>query len=80
MACTGDYDLVCFGHEHKPELMQVGNIKGGQTWLVNPGTVGGVGHAPTYVMGDLQAMQFETLPVPVPETVPSAQPRVTPHV
>jgi putative phosphoesterase len=80
MACTGDYDLVCFGHEHKPELYRVDTVKGGQTWLVNPGTVGGVGHAPTYVLADLQTLEFETLPVPVPEVVPSEQPRVTPHV
>lgn len=80
MACTGEYDLVCCGHDHRPELSRVDNVKGGQTWMLNPGTVGGVGHAPTYILGDLSTMQFEVVAVPVPETVPSSQPRVTPHV
>jgi uncharacterized protein len=71
---------VCCGHDHRPELARVGAVKGGQTWMVNPGTVGGVGHAPTYVMADLALMHFEVIAVPVPDTVPSSQPRVTPHV
>lgn len=80
MACTGDYDLVCCGHDHRPDVAQVDTVKGRQTWMVNPGTVGGVGHAPTYILGDLALMQFEVMPVPVPDNVPSSQPRVTPHV
>jgi predicted phosphodiesterase len=43
MACTGDYDLVCCGHSHEAEIRQQANIKGGLTWLVNPGTVAGLG-------------------------------------
>jgi uncharacterized protein len=66
MACTGDYDLVCCGHSHKPEVRRQDNVKGGQTWLVNPGTVAGLG-APsaTWIMGDLAAMKFEIRPTPV---------------
>jgi len=60
MACTGDYDLVCCGHSHKPEVRQQDNIRGGKTWLVNPGTVAGLG-APeaTWIFGDLSALTFE---------------------
>ena len=65
MACTGDYDLVCCGHSHKPEIRQQDNIKGGKTWLVNPGTVAGLG-APeaTWIFGDLATLTFELRPTP----------------
>ncbi len=66
MACTGDYDLVCCGHSHEPEIRSQPNVKGGQTWLVNPGTVAGLG-APeaTWAIGDLRDMTFEIRPTPV---------------
>ena len=59
MACTGDYDLVCFGHEHAASVRRVANVKGGETLLVNPGTVGGVGAPPTYILADLAALRFD---------------------
>jgi len=60
MACTGDYDLVCCGHSHVAEIRQQANVKNGQTWLVNPGTVAGLGApAATWIFGDLSAMRFE---------------------
>jgi putative phosphoesterase len=60
MACTGDYDLVCCGHSHVPEVRQQTNIKGGLTWLANPGTVAGLGApAATWIFGDLSALTFE---------------------
>lgn len=60
MACTGDHDLVCCGHSHVPEIRQQANVKGGWTWLVNPGTVAGLGApAATWILGDLAAMTFE---------------------
>jgi putative phosphoesterase len=59
MACTGDYDLVCCGHSHEPLVARQDNIKGGQTWLLNPGSVAGLGApAATWMLGDLQAMSF----------------------
>jgi len=65
MACTGDYDLVCCGHSHKPEIRQQANIKGGLTWLVNPGTVAGLGApAATWILGDLSSLTFEVRPTP----------------
>ena len=60
MACSGDYDLVCCGHSHQARVEQQANIKGEQTWLVNPGTVAGLGApAATWILGDLAAMTFE---------------------
>jgi hypothetical protein len=60
MACTGDYDLVCCGHLHKPSAVRQKNILGDHTWLVNPGTVAPIGPAPpSWILGDLDAMNFE---------------------
>jgi uncharacterized protein len=59
MACTGDWALVCCGHSHKAELRKINNVKGEQTWLVNPGTVAGLAAPATWVLGDLAAMHFE---------------------
>ena len=60
MACTGDYDLVCCGHSHEPAIARQSNVRGGQTWLVNPGTVAGLGAtAATWILGDLDLMKFE---------------------
>ncbi|MDX9766253.1 MAG: metallophosphoesterase family protein [Ectothiorhodospiraceae bacterium] len=65
MACTGDFDLVCCGHSHEPEVRQQAHIRNGHTWLVNPGTVAGLGApAATWVMGDLASMHFEIRPTP----------------
>ena len=64
MACTGDYDLVCCGHSHKPDMAKQVNVKGGETWLVNPGTVAGLGApAATWVLGDLATMTFSVRPL-----------------
>ena len=59
MACTGDWDLVCCGHSHVAGMEQVRNVKGGATWLVNPGTVAGLAAPATWALGDLAAMRFE---------------------
>ena len=63
-ACTGDYDLVCHGHSHTAHVGMQDNVKGGKTWLVNPGSVAGidvpgVDAAPTWILGDLEQMNFE---------------------
>ncbi|WJW75242.1 YfcE family phosphodiesterase [Thiohalobacter sp. IOR34] len=65
MATTGDWDLVCCGHDHKADIHAVKNVHGGSTLVVNPGSVGGVAAPATYVMGDLERMEFEILDVPV---------------
>ena len=59
MACTGNWDLVCCGHSHIAEIGQVANVKGGKTWLVNPGTAAGLAAPATWIAGDLLAMHFE---------------------
>lgn len=59
LATTGEWDIVCCGHDHKIGVEQVDNMRGGKTWLVNPGTVGGIGAEPTYILADLEAMTFE---------------------
>jgi len=65
MAATGDWDLVCCGHSHKVEILAQKNCAGGITHVVNPGTIGGVGQAPaTWVLADLDSMQFERREVP----------------
>jgi putative phosphoesterase len=59
MACTGDWDLVCCGHDHRASVQRVANVKGGATWLVNPGTVAGIAAPATWALGDLDSMRFE---------------------
>ncbi len=59
MAATGDWDLVCCGHDHEVRVETVPNIRGGETHMVNPGTVGGVAAPATWVLGDLENMTFE---------------------
>jgi putative phosphoesterase len=63
MACTGEWDLVCCGHDHRAKIEWITNIKGGRTPLVDAGTVAGIGAPPSYVMGDLASMEFSILPV-----------------
>ncbi|MGE5615436.1 MAG: metallophosphoesterase family protein [Bacillota bacterium] len=58
-ACTGEWDLVCCGHSHKAEVREVPNVKGGKTWLVNPGTVAALAAPATWILGDLHDMRFE---------------------
>ena len=73
MAATGDYDLVCNGHEHKARIEEIANVKGGKTLRLDPGTVAGIGSKPTYILGDLITMEFEIRDVPL-EDIPAAEP------
>lgn len=59
MACTGDWDLVCCGHSHEAEIRQVAHVRGGKSWLVNPGTIAALAAPPTWVLADLQTMRFD---------------------
>jgi len=63
MATTGDWDLVCCGHDHKAAIRAISNICGNTTLLVNPGTVGGIQAPATWVLGDLDTMTFEVFEV-----------------
>ena len=68
MALTGDYDIVCNGHEHRAVVERIRNIKGGDTRRIDPGSVGGVSAPATYVLGDLVRMEFEIRTVTLPGT------------
>ena len=59
LACTGDYDIVCCGHSHEASVVQQPTLKGGTTWLVNPGSVGGLGAPATWLLADLASFEFE---------------------
>ena len=64
MAATGDWDLVCCGHSHEVSIERLPHVKNGEAVVVNPGTIGGVGKSPaTWVLGDLDSMQFESYSV-----------------
>lgn len=79
MATTGEWDLVCCGHDHRVEVCKIDNIKQSQTMFVNPGTVAGVGAKPTYVFGDLASMNFDVVDVPVDKIKAYNMPHVTQH-
>jgi len=72
MAVTGDWDMVCCGHDHKHNIQWYDNIKGGKTVLVNPGTVAGIGAPATYMMGDLDKMEFEVVELDMAEILKKA--------
>ena len=57
MALTGDWDIVCCGHEHRLEIALIDHVRGGKTLLINPGTVGGIGAPATYVICDLATLR-----------------------
>ncbi|PKO62318.1 MAG: metallophosphoesterase [Betaproteobacteria bacterium HGW-Betaproteobacteria-18] len=63
LACTGDYDVVCCGHSHVASVVQQPTLGGGMTWLVNPGSVAGLGAAPTWLLADLANFEFEIRPL-----------------
>jgi uncharacterized protein len=56
MALTGNWDIVCCGHEHRLEIALIDHVRGGKTLLINPGTVGGIGAPATYVICDLATL------------------------
>jgi putative phosphoesterase len=64
MAAKGDYEIVCCGHDHRPAIKVLDNIKGGKTLLLNPGTVAGIGPRATYIIGDLETLEFEIRELP----------------
>jgi putative phosphoesterase len=65
MALTGDYDLVCNGHEHHATIERIRNVRGQETLRIDPGTVAGVSAPATYVFGDLDTLAFDIRRVPV---------------
>lgn len=59
LACTGDYDIVCCGHSHVPSVVRQPTVNGGATWLVNPGTVAGLGGPASWILADLTTLDFQ---------------------
>lgn len=59
LACTGDFDIVCCGHSHVASFVKQPTINGGAAWLVNPGSVGGLGAPATWMLADLENFEFE---------------------
>lgn len=58
MAATGDFDVVFCGHSHHAAIERQPNLRGAATWLINPGTVAGLGAPATFVLGDLATLTF----------------------
>jgi len=46
-AATGQYDLVCYGHDHKKNLIAMG-----KSLLLNPGNLCGIGGQPSWAVYD----------------------------
>ena len=59
MALTGDYDLVCYGHDHTYHQSSVANVNGEQTLLLNPGSVAGLDGPASFMLVDLEDMSVE---------------------
>lgn len=64
MAITGDWDIVCCGHDHRANIQPFETIKGTHSLLLNPGTIAGIGPRATYIVGDLETMEFEIRELP----------------
>jgi putative phosphoesterase len=65
IACTGEFEVVFFGHSHQTSIARQPTISGGTTWLVNPGTVAGLAAPATWILADLAALEFTIHPVVV---------------
>jgi hypothetical protein len=64
MGLTGQWDIVCYGHDHRSTIKHIKNVNDGQTLLLNPGTVAGIGPKATYITGDLETMEFQIRELP----------------
>ncbi len=64
MAALGKWDVVICGHSHQALIARRANVKGGRTVLINPGTVAGIDAPATYVLGDLETLDFRVIAVP----------------
>ena len=59
MARTGDYDIVCYGHDHHYNEEWLENMMGNTTLLLNPGSVAGLDGPASFMMLDLEGMTVE---------------------
>lgn len=58
IAQSGEFDLVCYGHNHDKFAQQIG-----KTWLVNPGELLGMKSTPTWGIYDCATHNFEHVTV-----------------
>ena len=59
IACLGEFDIVCCGHSHQALIEKQKTINSGECWLINPGSVAGLGGAATWILADLANQTFE---------------------
>ncbi len=59
MATTGKWDLVLYGHTHQYKITKITNIKGTETTMINPGSVGGLDSPSGYVICNLETMAID---------------------
>lgn len=50
-AASGDYDLVCYGHTHLKRWEKIGS-----SYILNPGTAGGMFQYPSFAIVDMTTM------------------------
>ncbi len=53
-AATGDFDIVCHGHTHFKRWEGIG-----ETYILNPGTAGGMFQYPSFATLNLQTLEHE---------------------
>lgn len=58
LATSGQWDLLCCGHSHTTEIRRVVH-QTGESVVLNPGTIAGIGAPATYAVGDLATLTFE---------------------
>jgi len=54
LVSSGRFDLICFGHNHLKTFEKIG-----KTYLLNPGTSGGMFQYPSFAIFDLKKMANE---------------------
>ncbi|TNF91489.1 MAG: metallophosphoesterase [Gammaproteobacteria bacterium] len=59
MARTGEYDIVCYGHDHHYHEEWLANMTGNKTLLLNPGSVAGLDGPASFMMLDLDTMSVQ---------------------
>lgn len=59
MALSGKYDLVFYGHTHRPWEKQIETITGGSCRMINPGELAGQFYKPTFAVYDTATGKLE---------------------
>ena len=59
LASTGKYDIIFYGHTHKPWIEKITVKKTKPVYLVNPGTLAGMFYKATFAVYDTKKNKFE---------------------